>query len=197
MPTGPRKLDQVVIGAIAEFQEAGGFTAAHMDRIAERARVSKRTLYNYFPSKEALFEEIIKRASSVFQALDGVGFNPNAELRDELYEMALRQIRPYQDVQLIHTARLVMGEWLRNPELIGGMVNQLNRTNETRQFFKDVVEAGLMTRAEADLVGDDVNAFIKGRCLWPSVMSGKPVSKKEAERIARTVSEMFSPRFKR
>ncbi|MBI1494513.1 TetR/AcrR family transcriptional regulator [Halocynthiibacter styelae] len=196
MPKGPQKLDQVVEGAIAEFQDAGGFAAAHMDRIANRAGVSKRTLYNYFPSKEALFEEIILRASSVFQAQDGVGFDPAGDPQTELYEMAIRQIAPYQDIGLIQMARLVLGEWMRNPDLVAGIVGQLNRTNETRQFFKDAVVAGALSEEAAQRAIDDVNAFIKGKCLWPSVLSGKPVSKSEADLIASTVSDMFAARFR-
>lgn len=32
-----------------------------MDRIAARAKVSKRTVYNHFPSKEELFAEMLQR----------------------------------------------------------------------------------------------------------------------------------------
>ena len=44
--------------AIDEFR-GNGFEATSMDRIAATAGVSKRTVYNHFPSKEALFAEIL------------------------------------------------------------------------------------------------------------------------------------------
>ena len=43
--------------AIAEFQ-ACGYQSASMDAIAAAAGVSKRTLYNHFSSKEALFRAL-------------------------------------------------------------------------------------------------------------------------------------------
>ena len=46
----------IVSAAQAAFQEAG-FERASMAEIAARAETSKVTLYNYFPSKEALFVE--------------------------------------------------------------------------------------------------------------------------------------------
>lgn len=55
-----RKRVAVVSAAIEEFL-AAGFDATSMDRIAARANVSKRTVYNHFPSKEALFAEILRQ----------------------------------------------------------------------------------------------------------------------------------------
>ena len=116
MPSGPRKLDQVVEAAVAEFQEVG-FTAAHMDRIAGRARVSKRTLYNYFESKEALFFEIIQRANTMLQPAADTQFDPSSDLAEQVYTMALRQMTPYGDAQNIKLIRLVIGRVAAEPEL--------------------------------------------------------------------------------
>src|SRR3979411_1665379 len=41
-----------------------GFAAARLDDVATRAGVAKGTLYLYFHSKEALFEELIRTAVS-------------------------------------------------------------------------------------------------------------------------------------
>lgn len=48
------KRETIVEAAAAVFLEAG-FEGASMSQIATRAGTSKRTLYGYFPSKEALF----------------------------------------------------------------------------------------------------------------------------------------------
>lgn len=50
---------QIIRAGLDEFYQRG-FAAARMDQIGKRAGVSKGTLYLYFPSKEALFEAIIK-----------------------------------------------------------------------------------------------------------------------------------------
>ena len=54
-----RKREAIVQAAIAEFR-ANGFDATSVDKVAARAEVSKRTLYNHFPSKDALFAEILR-----------------------------------------------------------------------------------------------------------------------------------------
>ena len=45
-------------GAVKVFTK-NGFDASSMDYIAEVAGVSKRTVYNHFPSKEILFQAIV------------------------------------------------------------------------------------------------------------------------------------------
>lgn len=49
----------LLTAALDEFYERG-FTAARMDDIARRARLSKGSIYLYFDSKDALFTELVK-----------------------------------------------------------------------------------------------------------------------------------------
>ena len=49
-----RRRREILAAAINGFAEAG-YSSTEMDAIAERLGMSKRTIYRYFPSKEALF----------------------------------------------------------------------------------------------------------------------------------------------
>lgn len=57
-----RKYDQVIGGAREIFMR-DGFDGAGVDDIARAARVSKATLYSYFPDKRQLFVEVAKGES--------------------------------------------------------------------------------------------------------------------------------------
>lgn len=51
------------IGAVADrLFRAQGYSRVTMEQIADRAGVSKRTLYKYFPVKEALLERMLENA---------------------------------------------------------------------------------------------------------------------------------------
>ena len=63
-----RKRVDILEAARNEFLETG-FRDTSMDRVAERAQVSKRTVYNHFPSKEVLFGAVIDRFIGEIQAL--------------------------------------------------------------------------------------------------------------------------------
>ena len=52
---------EIIAAALALFA-AHGFAATRLDDIADRAGVSKGTLYLYFPSKEDLFKAVVREA---------------------------------------------------------------------------------------------------------------------------------------
>ena len=56
------KREAILDAATAVFREMG-FHNASMNAIASRLGGSKMTLYNYFPSKEAIFLEVVRRVS--------------------------------------------------------------------------------------------------------------------------------------
>ena len=59
-----RKRAAIVEAAIDEFR-ASGYEATSMDRIAARAEVSKRTVYNHFPSKPRAPAAWLRRSTSL------------------------------------------------------------------------------------------------------------------------------------
>lgn len=69
-----RKFTQVLEGARQVFM-ADGFEGASVDDIAKTAKVSKATLYSYFPDKRLLFMEVAKnecarQADTAFETID-------------------------------------------------------------------------------------------------------------------------------
>jgi AcrR family transcriptional regulator len=57
----------ILRAALLQFAEAG-FAAARLDDVAARAGVAKGTLYLYFPSKEVLFEDLVREAIAPIMA---------------------------------------------------------------------------------------------------------------------------------
>lgn len=55
-----------------------------MDRIAAKAEVSKRTVYNHFQSKEELFSEILRRLWATSAAQLDMTYHSQRPLREQL-----------------------------------------------------------------------------------------------------------------
>ncbi|HQT38195.1 MAG TPA: TetR/AcrR family transcriptional regulator [Acidocella sp.] len=55
----PERRNRIIAGAAAVFMR-DGYEGASMSQIAAAAHVSKGTLYNYFPGKEALFAAFVR-----------------------------------------------------------------------------------------------------------------------------------------
>src|SRR6201991_1278195 len=86
-----RKRAAVIGAAIEEFL-AAGFDATSMDRIAARAGVSKRTVYNHFPSKEALFAAILHQLWDASHTGDAAVYRPAEPLRAQLLALLYRKL---------------------------------------------------------------------------------------------------------
>ena len=60
MSNNPGKPDrrQAIIAAAQEAFDAHGYAATTIDEVAAKAGISKGNIYNYFRSKEELFEQV-------------------------------------------------------------------------------------------------------------------------------------------
>ena len=59
-----RELRQKIISIAIKLFEQQGFSNTTMEQIAEEADVARKTLYNYFPVKEAIADEYVKGISN-------------------------------------------------------------------------------------------------------------------------------------
>jgi AcrR family transcriptional regulator len=84
-----------VLGAAAEVVGETGLARASMDEIADRARVSRATVYRLFPGKEALMRALIRAYSPLTAVVDTVtrmAGRPPEEVVPALAVAALRAV---------------------------------------------------------------------------------------------------------
>lgn len=114
-----RSRGKILAAAEEEFLR-NGFLGTSMDAVAERAGVSKQTVYAHFRSKEALFIEIV-------EALTGPAAHALREDVEEpfddrpvaafLLELAIDQLTVVMTPRLMRLRRMVIGEVERFPDL--------------------------------------------------------------------------------
>lgn len=80
---------QAILSAALDVFSRHGFATARLDDVAAKAGIAKGTLYLYFKSKEALFEELIRsRVTPLFDNLERIGGTaPPAELIARFFEL--------------------------------------------------------------------------------------------------------------
>ena len=87
-----RKRQAIIQAAIIEFRN-NGFEITSMDKIAATAGVSKRTVYNHFPSKEELFAEILNQLWIRVTAEQETAYRPDLPLRDQLRVLLMAKLQ--------------------------------------------------------------------------------------------------------
>lgn len=118
-PRVVRSRRAIVDAATTLFLEQG-YAAARMDDIADAAGVSKRTVYNNFPNKEALFREVVMAATSLADAFVDEAARMLADAGDvaaTLTELAERLAGIVTSVRVVRLRRLIIGEAHRFPDL--------------------------------------------------------------------------------
>jgi AcrR family transcriptional regulator len=132
-----------------------GYAGCSMSTIAAKLGGSKGTLYNYFRSKEQLFDAFVRRTCARFA--DAMSMAPpiEADLRLHLVHLGRAFLDHLMTPDSIAVQRLVIGEGGRFPELgrifyeAGPQIFMERMTEE----LTPLIEAGVLRRADPKLMG--------------------------------------------
>ena len=121
-----RKREAIVQAAIAEFR-ANGFEATSVDKVAARAEVSKRTLYNHFPSKDELFAEILRVLWHSSASQVELPYRADSPLREQLLELLLQKMALLADDNFLDLARVAIAAFIHSPERAQDLIDRLGK----------------------------------------------------------------------
>jgi AcrR family transcriptional regulator len=114
----PEARPEEILDAAFEVFGEQGFARTRLEEVAQRAGVSKGTLYLYFDSKETLFREMV-RARAVTVIREGEAFVQGFQGSHRALLMAFlhRMYRVLREQNLSRISRLVQAELVSFPEL--------------------------------------------------------------------------------
>lgn len=177
-PTTPRltdrKRDAIVQAAIVEFRD-NGFEATSVDKVAARAEVSKRTLYNHFASKDELFAAILhilweNSASDLQRA-----YEPVRPVREQLLELVHAKLAMLADENFLALARVAIAAALHSPERAREMVDRIGEKDAAMlDWIRAAQKAGALKAADAAQAYKQLECLVKGVAFWPQVAMGQP-----------------------
>ena len=172
-----RKLDKIqqIIDAASDVFFHEGFSGASMDRIVEAAGVSKRTLYNYYKSKEDIFIDVIqKQLGSIY-----INFEPgrleSMSLREQLQQLATHILEIANAPETLALFRIMAAETRRFPTLARHFLEESleNVISGIAEIFeREGDKAGLHiedSHAAAELFLDLVNGSAYHRVVFGAV----------------------------
>lgn len=187
-----RKRVAIVDAAIAEFREHG-FDATSMDKIAATAAVSKRTVYNHFPSKDELFSEILQRMWEGSLAQPAVPYEADRPLRPQVLALLEQKMMLLCDAAFIDLARVVMGETIHSPARAQAMVARLNeKETGLNIWIRAAQQDGRIKPGETLEVGHLMMSPLKTFAFWPQITLGEALLSPARQREVITLAvDMF------
>lgn len=169
-----RKRDAIVQAAIVEFRD-NGFEATSVDKVAARAAVSKRTLYNHFASKDELFAAILRILweSSASELLRP--YEPGRPVREQLLALVQGKLAMLADENFLALARVAIAAGLHSPERARDMVERIGEKDGAMQdWIRAAQKAGALKAADAAQAYRQLECLVKGVAFWPQVAMGQP-----------------------
>lgn len=169
-----RKREAIIQAAIAEFR-ANGFEITSMDKIAATAGVSKRTVYNHFPSKEELFAEILNQLWARISAEMTAVYCPDQPLREQLQQMLLAKLQMMADDNFMGLARVAIAATIHSPERAQNMVARMSEREEGLTVWIRAAQAdGRLKPVDPEFAAQQVQGLLKSFAFWPQISMGQP-----------------------
>ncbi len=143
--------------------------------MAARAEVSKRTLYNHFPSKDELFAAILMVLwESSASQLDRA-FEPARPVRDQLLELLHAKLAMLADESFLALARVAIAAGLHSPGRAQGIVARLGeKDGGMLDWMRSAQKHGALKEGDAAQAVKQLECLVKGVAFWPQVAMGQP-----------------------
>lgn len=187
-----RKRTDIIDAAIQEF-DTRGFQKTSMDQIAKTANVSKRTVYNHFPSKDTLFSEIT--AIMWEQALTATAYTYQQDkpLAAQLAVIAEQEMALLKSANFISVSRLIIAECLHSPNVTEQTMAQIGESESGLTIWlKQACEDQRLTIPDIDIAATQFSGLLKSFAYWPQVVGfGEYPDKKTEQRIIDSAVSMF------
>ncbi|QHF52298.1 TetR/AcrR family transcriptional regulator [Pseudomonas sp. S49] len=187
-----RKREAIIQAAIAEFR-AHGFEITSMDKIAATAGVSKRTVYNHFPSKEELFAEILNQLWARISAEQSVTYNRDQPLREQLRQMLQAKVQLMADENFLTLARVAIAATIHSPERAQNMIERMGEREEGLTVWIRAAQAdGRLKTVDPEFAAHQVQGLLKTFGFWPQMSMGRAALDADMQNtVAESALEMF------
>ena len=193
-----RKREAIIQAAIAEFR-THGFDITSMDKIAATAGVSKRTVYNHFPSKEELFAEILNQLWARVTAEQETAYRPDLPLRDQLRLILQAKLQILADDNFLDLARVAIAAAIHSPERAQNMIARMGEREESLTVWIRAAQAdGRLKPVAPEFAAQQMQGLLKTFAFWPQISMGQPgLSPETQHTVMESALDMFLACYER
>ena len=186
-----RKRQAVLEAAASEFHR-DGFDGASMDRIAATAEVSKRTVYNHFPSKEDLFHAIVADLVERPTKLKSITYDSSRPLEEQLLDIGREFADMIMSEDFVTLARVVVSRFIQCPEVAGTIAVGEKSKEALAKWIKVAKKDGRLTVGSPIQAAREFTGVIQEFALWPQVVGSKDsLTARERNRVVASATKMF------
>lgn len=191
-----RKRAAIIDAALEEFRDKG-FQATSMDSLSARAGVSKRTVYNHFESKEALFKEITQQIYDYAVEMTRISYKADRSLASQLDEIAHNELKLLRSEKFRDMAKIILAEFIRQPSLAAEVWEQMEQQeNGLNAWISAAIADGKLKEVDPNYAAGIFTGLIKAVTFYPQLLMGQPFPDDDCcQQIAEDAVAMFLARY--
>lgn len=191
-----RKRQAILTAAAAQFR-AHGFEATSMDRIALEAGVSKRTVYNHFPSKDDLFGATLMALFHADAGEADTAYDAAAPLRGQLETLLRQKLRMQGTAEFIALARVAVAEAIHSPERAKPIIARIGEREEgLTGWIRAAQRDGRLIEGDPLFASTMLQGQLKAVAFWPQItMGAPPLDAAQQEQLVQAAVTMFLAYF--
>lgn len=183
--------------AAAEIFIEEGYDNASMDRIAERANASKRTVYNHFSSKEILFRAVIRKFKEDVSQFKQINYDANRSLKEQLTDYVNGQLEIGKNPKWLGLLRMLMAVILRDPELVQEAMASSKHDHESLdRWIQAAADDGRLEVKNASLAAEIFRSMTVGSFYWPVIFS-QDIDMEKFEMMRDEIISTFLARYEK
>lgn len=158
-----------ILAAASQLFLELGYDRTSLAKIAERADVSRATLFKQFPSKASLFDDMVRQS---WRTDDDHTIPPAGDVEAGLVEIGTRYAALTSTREMTDLFRIVISELPRFPELAGAQfsLGKMPYFQRVRDYLESEVAAGTANVADLDLTSTQFLGMIANYLLWPKLL---------------------------
>ncbi len=188
--------EKILKASIEEFV-SHGVKAATMEGIANKASVSKRTLYKYFTNKQKILDTIIHvHLDSVLFSSD-YQYSQSVSISEQLDGIIQQRIDLMTSKEFIKISKLVITELLQSNPL---KQEHIEKYTSTETHFIAWIEAAkkdgkVNTETPSQLIANQMSSIINGQVFYPVILGFVTLTKEEIATAKSTCKDFFLRMF--
>lgn len=187
-----KRRDAIVSVAMRNFYQHG-YAGTSMSAISAELGGSKGTLWNYFPSKEALFTACIDEATRAFREALLIILHPSQDPRVAIEQFCTRFMEKILRPESCSLFQLVVGESVRQPEV--GRIFYERGPGTTRRllqtYFDEQIALGRLRPAPGDQMARLAVSLCQGEAIASVLHQISQPSPEQIAARAREFSDLF------
>lgn len=188
----------IISAAKAAFKQYG-VQSTSMDKLAEMAKVSKRTVYNHFSSKEELVMFIVTDAWQQALVNEDFCYQNDVTIETQLTSWISDQIALISSQEFLDLSRVAISHLFFNLErLQQEMEKMVSQSTNLQKWLQKAVIDKKLNIDDIEYASFQMHSLIEGSCFWPQLTGCKPLlSAQEKQMVATETCAMFLARYQK